>query len=188
MHVVRGTGRAPTALSAYDAALAAANVHDYNLVRLSSVLPPDATVEVVDVAPDVGPVGGRLHVVEAATTVAGTGPAAAALGWTRDEGGAGVVYEAADATGPEPVVERVRAGLEAARDLRGWTAAVEETVVASVPAGGAADVTVGGAGGRDATPRGPGGGRPREGEGADAPDRYTAAVALATFGGADPVV
>lgn len=51
--VVGGTGRGPTALAAFDAALADAGVANYNLVRLSSVIPPRSRVMVV--APD--PVG-----------------------------------------------------------------------------------------------------------------------------------
>lgn len=188
VRVLAGTGRAPTALSAYDAALAAANVHDYNLVAVSSVLPPDAEVEVVERAPDLGPVGGRLTVVEAAATVAGTGPVSAALGWTRAESGAdtegsaaaadgaGVVYEAADATGPEPVEAEVRAGLAAAREIRDWTAATEETVVATVPEDGPVEVSVGDVGEEHETPKGE-----------NAADRHTAAVALAVYGSAKPV-
>lgn len=185
VRVLAGTGRAPTALSAYDAALAAANVHDYNLVAVSSVLPPDAEVEVVERAPDLGPVGGRLTVVEAAATVAGLGPVSAALGWTRAEGGArdggkrdgaGVVYEAADATGPEPVEAEVRAGLAAAREIRDWTAATEETVVVTVPEDGPVDVAVENVG-RDS----------ETAEQGNAADRHTAAVALAVYGSAKPV-
>ena len=44
IEVVAGTGEAGTALGAFDAALGAAGIGDYNLVRLSSVVPPGATV------------------------------------------------------------------------------------------------------------------------------------------------
>lgn len=69
VRIVRGAGRGPTVLSSYDAALAAASVHDYNLIRVSSVLPANTTVDFVGVAPDLGPVGGKLTVVEARETV-----------------------------------------------------------------------------------------------------------------------
>ena len=70
VRIVWGSSRGPTALSAYDAALAAANVHDYNVVHVSSVLPAGANVDPVGTAPDLGPVGERLTVVEARETAA----------------------------------------------------------------------------------------------------------------------
>ena len=45
VRIVWGSSRGPTALSAYDVALAAANVHDYNVVHVSSVLPAGANVD-----------------------------------------------------------------------------------------------------------------------------------------------
>ena len=118
IRVVWGTGTGPTAVAAYDAALAGANLHDYNLATLSSVVPPGAAVEVVGSAPELGPVGGRLWTVQARTTVAGPGRAAAALGWaTGPEGG--VLYEAGDAEDAAAAEGRVREGLDAARELRG---------------------------------------------------------------------
>jgi arginine decarboxylase len=42
--VVAATGEGPTVLAAFDAALMAAGVSNFNLVRLSSVIPPGATV------------------------------------------------------------------------------------------------------------------------------------------------
>ncbi|MEZ3115550.1 pyruvoyl-dependent arginine decarboxylase [Halobaculum sp. MBLA0147] len=73
IHVAAGVGHGPTELSAFDAALADAGVGDYNLVTVSSVVPADGTVRVVDRAPDLGPAGGRLTVVRATTTAAPTG-------------------------------------------------------------------------------------------------------------------
>lgn len=69
IHVAAGTGVAPTEMASYDAALADANLHNYNLVSVSSVVPAGATVESVDRAPDLGPAGNRLTVVEARRTV-----------------------------------------------------------------------------------------------------------------------
>lgn len=42
--VMGGTGSAPTALAAFDAALHSIGVHNFNLIRLSSVIPPGATL------------------------------------------------------------------------------------------------------------------------------------------------
>lgn len=117
IRVVWGTASGPTPVAAYDAALAAANVHEYNLAHVSSVVPPDAVVEAVGTAPDLGPVGGRLWVVEARATAEGPGRATAALGWATGADG-GVFYEAAGAVDEAAAREAVVAGLAAARDLR----------------------------------------------------------------------
>lgn len=124
MQVIRilwGSGRGPTSTAAYDAALAAANVHNYNLVSVSSVIPPGTPIDVVGEAPDLGPPGNRLTVVEARSTV---GPSeadrvAAGLGWAREPQGPGIFYEAGG-TEPDAVRGRIHDGLEAGKGLRGW--------------------------------------------------------------------
>ncbi|WP_115863511.1 pyruvoyl-dependent arginine decarboxylase [Halorussus litoreus] len=134
IRVAWGTGSGPTEMAAYDAALADANLHDYNLVTVSSVIPADAPVEAVGTAPDLGPAGERLTVVQARATCAGPGHVSAALGWTTTEDGPGLFYETAGETDPEDVAERVRAGLDAGRDLRDWTFVDERVETASVDA------------------------------------------------------
>lgn len=129
IRVVWGAATAPTELSAYDAALAAANVHDYNLVTVSSVIPANATVEVVGTAPDLGPVGERLTVVQGRATAGpldaatgdadpvDAGPAIAGLGWSLASDGTGIFYEAAG-TDRETVEQTIEDGLAAGRTLR----------------------------------------------------------------------
>lgn len=135
IRVVAGTGVGPTELSAHDAALAAAGVHDYNLVCLSSVVPAGAEVRVVGTAPDLGAVGDRLPVVIA--DAAATERVGVALSWARGPDGRGIFYEAS-ATGSD-ARDRARQvatdGLAAGVDLREWSA-VERTVetVAASPA------------------------------------------------------
>lgn len=120
IRVVWGVASAPTELASYDAALAEANVHDYNLVQVSSVVPADASIEVVGEAPDLGPAGERLTVVEGRATVApGSDRAAVALGWSREPDGPGIFYEASG-TDPATVRQRVEDGLAAGRRLREW--------------------------------------------------------------------
>ncbi|MFQ3319752.1 MAG: arginine decarboxylase [Natronomonas sp.] len=121
IRVVWGTATEPTAMASYDAALAEANIHNYNLVSVSSVVPADATIEVVGEAPSLGPAGERLTVVEGRATVApGTAErAAAGLGWSREPDGSGIFYESSG-TDPERVRERVDEGLVAGQRLREW--------------------------------------------------------------------
>jgi arginine decarboxylase len=140
IYVVTGAATAPTEMASYDAALAAANIHNYNLVAVSSVIPAHATVELAETAPDLGPAGNRLTVVEARATTGETGTVSAGLGWTTGDG-PGLFYEAAG-TDPEAVESTVRAGLDAGRDLREWTFDDEEVVVTSADADGDGYTTV----------------------------------------------
>lgn len=128
IRIVHGTASAPTGMSSYDAALAAANVHNYNLVPVSSVIPADASVEAIGTAPDLGPVGYGLTVVQAFATSADE-PVSAALAWIESEEGPGLFYEAAGAEPPERVRERAERGLEAGAELREWTFGEGESVV-----------------------------------------------------------
>ncbi|TKX73857.1 pyruvoyl-dependent arginine decarboxylase subunit alpha [Halorubrum sp. GN11_10-6_MGM] len=178
IHVAGGVGVADTAMASYDAALADANLHNYNLVAVSSVVPAEATVEAVPEAPDLGPAGNRLTVVEARRTI-GPGDevdfreggrsgaedaeskraprrhpdAVAGLGWATGPG-PGLFYEV---TGEDPddVRERIHAGLDTGGGLRDWELPDRETRVETVPA---------------------------------EPDRYATAVVIAAYGESEPVL
>lgn len=120
VRVVWGVGTADTAVASYDAALAEANLHDYNLLPVSSVLPPEASVEAVGRAPDLGPAGGLLPVVQARITAADADRLTAGLGWVRAADGPGVVYEAAGRTTEAEVAAEIERGLDEAAALRDW--------------------------------------------------------------------
>ena len=121
IRVVAGTATGPTAVSAYDAALADAGIHNYNLLTLSSVVPAGAEIDVLKQASDLDPAGGKLHVVQGRATVEGTGRATAALGWTREDGdGPGVFYETGGEFDRTEARRRIRRGLERAREIREW--------------------------------------------------------------------
>ena len=132
IHVVGGAGTGPTEKAAYDAALADANLHNYNLIPVSSVVPADAEVVTVESAPDLGPAGNRLNVVQAAASRVGPETIAAGVGWTTGPG-PGLFYEA-DAESEADVVERLERGLAAGRELREWRFDHEETLVESAEA------------------------------------------------------
>jgi len=133
IRVVWGTAEGPTELSAFDAALAEAGVHNYNLVTLSSVIPAGPDVEVVGTAPDLGPVGDELHVVESSAVAAPRESVAAGIGWARSESGRGIFYEV-DGEDPDAVEAEIREGLAAGRALRDWTFVDEQVVVESATA------------------------------------------------------
>jgi len=132
IHVVGGAGTAPTEKAAYDAALADANLHNYNLVPVSSVVPADAEVVRVEEAPDLGPAGNRLNVVQAESGAVGPATVAAGIGWATGPG-PGLFYEA-DAEAEADVRDRLEAGLDAGRELRDWSFDHEETLIESAEA------------------------------------------------------
>jgi len=135
IRVVWATATGPTAMASYDAALAAANVHDYNLVTVSSVIPAAATVDPVGTAPNLGPAGEALTVVRSRRTVGPdeAGPVSAGVGWSRERDGPGIFYEASG-DDPEDVHQRIRAGLAEGRRLREWDFDTEEVVVETADA------------------------------------------------------
>jgi arginine decarboxylase len=136
IRVAWGSATGPTAMSSFDAALAEANVHNYNLVTLSSVVPADATVEVAGTAPDLGPTGEALYCVESRETLVpgADGAAVAGLGWARTASGEGVFYEASG-TDPDAVRSAVERGIEHGLELRDWTAVDgPEVVLEATPA------------------------------------------------------
>ncbi|MEF8783541.1 MAG: pyruvoyl-dependent arginine decarboxylase [Haloarculaceae archaeon] len=135
IRVVWGSGTGPTATSAYDAALADANVHNYNLVTVSSVVPVGPAIEAVGTAPDLGPAGDRLTVVQGRATVGpdDPGPAVAGLGWARSESGRGILYEESG-TDPEAVRTTIEDGLRRGKELRDWSFVDGNVLVREVPA------------------------------------------------------
>jgi len=133
IRVVWGTGVARTAKGSFDRALAAAAIHQYNLRELSSVVPADADIEVVDTAPDLGPTGNVLDVVEARQTSPPGTRASAGLAWARGPGGDGIFYEATDHD-PESVGELLRAGIDTGCSIRGFEDADVETRVTTADA------------------------------------------------------
>ena len=110
-----GTGR--TLLSAFDNALQRAGVADFNLVTLSSVIPPASRVRMVD---DVlaGGHGDVLFCVRAEAYAAHPGDIAwAGLGWCVDAEGAGLFVEHHGGS-EESVLEQIEVSLADMRASR----------------------------------------------------------------------
>ncbi len=130
IRVAWGTGRGPTATASFDAALADANLANYNLVTVSSVVPADATVERVGTAPDLGATGNALHCVLARATLdpGSDRPAVAGIGWARTRPGEGLFYEESG-TDPDAVRGTVVGGLHHGFALRDWTRERDPAVV-----------------------------------------------------------
>ena len=146
IRIVWGTGEGPTEMASYDAALADAGVENYNLVSVSSIVPAGAEIDPVGTAPELGPAGNRLTVVEGRATVAPTSAAdptvSAGLGWVRSEDDPGLFYEAAGRASPDDISRRVVDGLEAGQELRNWAFGEPEYQIVSADADPDAYVTV----------------------------------------------
>jgi arginine decarboxylase len=90
IYLSSGTGTGPTELSAFDAALNDAGVANYNLIRLSSVIPPKTIVNVSEKSIPKGALSGewgdRLYVVMAEKRVNSPNAEAwAGIGWVQDK-------------------------------------------------------------------------------------------------------
>lgn len=86
--VASGIGTGPTKLAAFDAALNHAGVANYNLIRLSSVVPPETKIEISakPLTKLPGKWGDRLYVVMAEERVDTPNTEAwAGIGWVQDK-------------------------------------------------------------------------------------------------------
>jgi arginine decarboxylase len=86
IQIAKGAGSGPTELAAFDQALIDAGVANYNLLYLSSVMPPGSDIIEVDKAQDLGgDWGDKLYVVMAQQrTMQRNQEAWAGIGWVQD--------------------------------------------------------------------------------------------------------
>ncbi len=88
IRITKGTGEGDTKIAAFDAALFDGNIANYNLLRLSSIIPPDS--EIVLEKPNVNPqeFGNKLYVVYASEIQNEIGKEAwAGIGWVLAQDG-----------------------------------------------------------------------------------------------------
>jgi arginine decarboxylase len=96
IYVKGAIGKGPTTLAAFDSALVQTGTANFNLVRLSSVIPPKSEVVVTDEIPELpGEWGDRLYLVYAEMrTEVRNEEAWAGIGWVLDpETGKGLFVE-----------------------------------------------------------------------------------------------
>jgi arginine decarboxylase len=92
--VTKGIGKGTTGVSAFDAALMNAGIADYNLIYLSSIIPPASRLIIDKYEPREDEYGNRLYVVISRCDQYAFGKEAwAGLGWVTDEGGRGLFVE-----------------------------------------------------------------------------------------------
>jgi arginine decarboxylase len=125
-----GSGRGRTRLSAFDHALLTAGVAGFNLVTLSSMIPPQSRVTVVE-EPLPGAHGDRLYCVLATAYADRPGETAwAGLGWTFDAASGGMFVEHA-ASGEAALLEQIELSLTDMAHHRGLPPGRVRTAVAS---------------------------------------------------------
>lgn len=91
IRVTAGSGTGRTTLAAFDAALRSAGVADHNLIRLSSIVPPGAVVEVSPAHDQLrGEFGDKLYCVYAVSFATEVDEETwAGVGWSRSRDGDG---------------------------------------------------------------------------------------------------
>jgi arginine decarboxylase len=105
------SGRGHTLLSAFDDALWRAGAANYNLIRLSSVIPRQSRISFTS-EPLAGEHGDQLYCVYASALAEHPGETAwAGIGWTRDETGRGLFVEHS-AGSEESLSELIQLSLE----------------------------------------------------------------------------
>lgn len=116
IQVAAGTGTGPTKMAAFDAALNHAGVANYNLIRLSSIIPPGSRIMVHDgpIVTQPGSWGDRLYIVMAEIRVGTPNVEAwAGIGWVQDkETGRGLFVEH-DGTNEHTIRRDIKQSLEA---------------------------------------------------------------------------
>lgn len=88
IQIASGIGTGPTKMAAFDAALQAAGAANYNLIRLSSIIPPNSKIAEIDgpITSQPGKWGDRLYLVMAELRVDTPNVEAwAGIGWVQDE-------------------------------------------------------------------------------------------------------
>lgn len=122
IQVSSGTGKGPTKLAAFDSALNKAGVANYNLIRLSSIVPPGSEIKVLKKVKDQpGKWGDKLYVVMAETRVDTPNEEAwAGIGWVQDKKtgkGLFVEHEGANETTVRRDIEQSLKALMATRKV-----------------------------------------------------------------------
>jgi arginine decarboxylase len=120
IQISSGTGKAHTKLAAFDAALHEAGVENYNLIRLSSIIPPGSTIELGSPIKDrPGRWGDRLYVVMADMRIDTPNKEAwAGIGWVQDQKTGRGLFVEHEGTNEASVRRDIKASLEAMMGIR----------------------------------------------------------------------
>ena len=131
--ITTGVGQGPTTVAAFDAALNDAGVANYNLIALSSIIPPNAQIVRARYRTPEDEYGHRLYVVMARGDASAPGQEAwAGIGWTQEPGdGRGLFVELHDSR-PERVSAALDQSLTSMMSSRGRRYGAIETALSGV--------------------------------------------------------
>ncbi len=116
--VTAGKAEGATLIDAFDAALKEANIHNYNIIHLSSVIPFGSIVEEGKPSPNINQIGHRLYAVLSEMRVDEKGKyACAGLGWVQNEKGEGLFVEM-QGSSEEEVKDKIQKSLRSMIDRR----------------------------------------------------------------------
>ena len=120
--ITYGVGEGNTEISAFDSALLDAGINNYNLIKLSSVIPPESIVKVKKINFNLGKPGERLYVVISERGEKTKGKEAwAGLGWVlgkNNKTGVFVESQASSSKKLENLIEKTLKDLKKNRNLR----------------------------------------------------------------------
>jgi arginine decarboxylase len=124
IHITSGLGSGPTKLAAFDAALNRAGVSNYNLIRLSSIIPPESQLTIHDTGLDgavlPGEWGDRLYVVMAEMRADIPGVEVwAGIGWVQDKKSGKGLFVEHEGASEEAVRRDITQSLETLMKTRG---------------------------------------------------------------------
>jgi arginine decarboxylase len=112
--IASGTGTGPTSLAAFDAALLNAGIANYNLIYLSSIIPPGSRIERANFVTPPEEYGHRLYVVMAHHVEHQPEKMAwAGVGWTQNEDDGRGLFVELDGGSKADVAEAIQATLTA---------------------------------------------------------------------------
>jgi arginine decarboxylase len=122
IYLTKGTGEGPTTLAAFDSALNDAGIANFNLLKLSSVIPPGAAIlrPKEHEMPIDGQWGDRLYVVMAEYRTAEIGIEAwAGIGWVVEKSTGKGLFVEHEGTNKDKVTRDIQLSLEALMGTRG---------------------------------------------------------------------
>lgn len=121
--ITTGTGSGPTELAAFDAALLDSGVANYNLICLSSIIPPGSVIQRMRFVAQPEDFGNKLYVVIARYTECQPGKEAwAGLGWVQDTLHGNGLFVEQNGTSHEDVELAIKKTLDAMVSSRGFPA------------------------------------------------------------------
>lgn len=129
IHIVWGKSEGRTLISAFDRSLTKAGIHNLNLVPLSSVIPPEASISVVGNYGRPYTVGDIRYVV--LSTFSSSKPEvqiSAGLGWIHTSHG-GLIFESNGECEREKCAKEIENGLKDMMRARGWDGEIKMKIV-----------------------------------------------------------